>query len=121
VTAEENTGDSGASASAVLLDGVAAMRPTAVFAVTDVLALGVLRAAQERGLDVPADLSIVGFDDIAASRLSSPPLTTVAQSLEEQGVQAARLALRLMAGKTARPPRIGAVLHERASTGRPDR
>lgn len=61
-----------------LLDG--ANRPTALVASNDLLALGAMRAAQDRGLDVPRDLSIVGFDNITAAQLSRPGLTTLAHT-----------------------------------------
>jgi DNA-binding LacI/PurR family transcriptional regulator len=63
--------------------------PTAILAMTDVLAIGVLQAAGELGVRVPADLSVVGFDDSPAAALASPPLTTVAQPHEEKGRLAA--------------------------------
>jgi LacI family transcriptional regulator len=58
-------------------------RPTAVFASNDDMALGVLSAAQRMGLQVPAELSIAGFDDSPAASLVWPPLTTVRQPIEE--------------------------------------
>jgi DNA-binding LacI/PurR family transcriptional regulator len=67
--------------------------PTAVIAISDLLALGVMEAAAERGLDVPADLSVVGFDDIPAAAAASPPLTTVRQPHDEKGAAAVRLLL----------------------------
>jgi LacI family transcriptional regulator len=73
--------------------------PTAIFAGNDDMALGVLEAARERGLRVPEDLSIVGFDDTAVARVASPPLTTVAQPLRRMGEVALRTALRLAAGE----------------------
>ena len=54
-------------------------RPTAIVAVNDLLALGAMQAASDLGLDVPGDLSVVGFDDIAAARMVSPGLTTFHQ------------------------------------------
>nr|WP_231121558.1 substrate-binding domain-containing protein [Motilibacter peucedani] len=72
--------------------------PTAVFAGNDELALGVIEAARSRGLRVPEDLSVVGFDDTQVARLSSPPLTTVRQPLREMGAVALRTALRLASG-----------------------
>ena len=48
-------------------------RPSAVFAVNDLLALGVVRASRERGLSIPGDLALIGFDDIPAARLITPP------------------------------------------------
>ncbi len=64
---------------------------TAVLAMSDVLALGVIEAARARGLRVPEDLSVVGYDDIEEAAHASPPLTTVAQPAVEKGRVAARL------------------------------
>jgi LacI family transcriptional regulator len=73
--------------------------PTAVFAGSDELALGVIEAARARGRRVPEDLSIVGFDDTTVARLASPPLTTIRQPLREMGAVALRTVLRLAAGE----------------------
>lgn len=73
--------------------------PTAVFVACDETAAGVVEAARRRGLRVPEDLSIVGFDDTQLARYSSPPLTTVRQPLREMGVVALRTALRMAAGE----------------------
>jgi LacI family transcriptional regulator len=73
--------------------------PTAVFAGSDETAAGVLEAARERGLRIPEDLSVVGFDDTEVARLSSPALTTVRQPLGDMGKVALRTALRLAAGE----------------------
>jgi LacI family transcriptional regulator len=71
-------------------------RPTAIFAGNDMIALGVLRAAAERGLQVPQQLSVVGFDDIEVSRYLHPALTTVGQCIGQLGEQvAARLLERI--------------------------
>ena len=75
-------------------------RPTAIFAATDESAAGVIEAARLRGLRVPEDLSLIGFDDAPVARLLSPPLTTVRQPLYEMGRAALRTALRLAAGET---------------------
>jgi DNA-binding LacI/PurR family transcriptional regulator len=64
-------------------------RPTAILAMTDALAIGALQAAAELRIAVPAELSVVGFDDSPAATLASPPLTTVAQPHEEKGRLAA--------------------------------
>jgi LacI family transcriptional regulator len=69
--------------------------PTAVFAGSDETAVGVVEAARARGLRVPEDLSVVGFDDTQIARLSSPALTTVRQPLQEMGKVALRTAMRL--------------------------
>jgi LacI family transcriptional regulator len=74
--------------------------PTAVFAGSDETAAGVIEAARARGLRVPEDLSVVGFDDTQLARVLSPPLTTVRQPLREMGGVALRTALRLAAGET---------------------
>jgi DNA-binding LacI/PurR family transcriptional regulator len=68
-------------------------RPSAILAMSDELALGLLRAARERDIDVPGELSVVGFDDLAGAARSRPPLTTVHQSLAEKGAVTARLLL----------------------------
>jgi DNA-binding LacI/PurR family transcriptional regulator len=63
--------------------------PTAILAMSDVLAIGVLQAASELGVSVPAELSLVGFDDGPTAAMATPPLTTVAQPHEEKGRLAA--------------------------------
>jgi DNA-binding LacI/PurR family transcriptional regulator len=68
-------------------------RPTAIFAGNDLQALGVIEAARRHHLRVPADLSVVGFDDLPLSRWTSPPLTTVRQPLAEMAATAVRLVL----------------------------
>jgi LacI family transcriptional regulator len=73
--------------------------PTAIFVGCDEAALGVMEAARARGLRIPEDLSIVGFDDTQIARMASPPLTTVRQPLREMGGVALRTALRLAAGE----------------------
>jgi LacI family transcriptional regulator len=73
--------------------------PTAIFAGNDETALGVLEAARAHGLRVPEELSVVGFDDTESARVASPPLTTVAQPLQQMGAVALRTALRLAAGE----------------------
>lgn len=73
--------------------------PTAVFAGNDEIALGAIETARARGLRVPEDLSVVGFDDTILARTASPPLTTVRQPLREMGGVALRTALRLADGE----------------------
>jgi LacI family transcriptional regulator len=67
--------------------------PTATFGLNDNLAFGVLRAAAHRHLQVPAQLSVVGFDDLRAAELVTPRLTTVRQPLVETGAHAAQILL----------------------------
>ncbi|MFJ7152485.1 LacI family DNA-binding transcriptional regulator [Streptomyces sp. NPDC100445] len=69
-------------------------RPTAIFAGSDLQALGVLEAARILGLSVPRELSVVGYDDVPPARWSSPPLTTVQQPLRRMAEEAARMLLR---------------------------
>jgi DNA-binding LacI/PurR family transcriptional regulator len=58
-------------------------RPTGIICSNDLMAIGVLQAAAEAGLDVPGDLSVVGFDGIEASSWTNPPLTTIEQPIDE--------------------------------------
>jgi LacI family transcriptional regulator, xylobiose transport system transcriptional regulator len=70
-------------------------RPTAIFAGSDLQALGVLEAARVTGLRVPQDLSVVGYDDVPIAKWSSPALTTVHQPLRKMAEEATQLLLRL--------------------------
>jgi LacI family transcriptional regulator len=72
--------------------------PTAIVCFNDKVAVGALRAAHERGLRVPQDLSLCGFDDSDLSRAAVPALTTVRQPLEEMGRMAVSLLTRLLDG-----------------------
>lgn len=74
-------------------------RPSAIFAGSDLQALGVLDAARQLGVSVPDQLSIVGYDDLQVARWSSPALTTVHQPLIEMAEEAARMVLRLREGE----------------------
>jgi DNA-binding LacI/PurR family transcriptional regulator len=73
------------------------LRPTAILAMSDVMAIGVMWAAREAGLNVPYHLSIVGFDDLDIAPHANPPLTTVHQPVRSKGEEAARLLLKLIA------------------------
>ncbi len=96
-------------------------RPTAIFTGNDLQALGVYQAAREVGLRIPADLSVVGFDDLPITALVDPPLTTVHQPLAEMAAAATELALAL--GRGERTSQIGlelaTTLTVRHSTGAP--
>jgi DNA-binding LacI/PurR family transcriptional regulator len=76
-----------------LLERSAGERPTAVVTFSDLLALGVIDAAAERGVTVPEELSVVGFDDVPAAALATPPLTTVRQPHAGKGAAAIRALL----------------------------
>jgi DNA-binding LacI/PurR family transcriptional regulator len=97
-----STRDAGRHAAARLLDR--ADRPTAIIALSDELALGVFEAAAERGISVPAQLSVTGFDDIPESAHSSPPLTTIRQPHARKGAEAVRLLLDAPQGETVHLP-----------------
>jgi DNA-binding LacI/PurR family transcriptional regulator len=116
VAAARNSRAAGRDAAARML---ADRRPTAAFGVTDVLALGTLDAAASAGIDVPRQLSVVGFDDVAAAAASVPPLTTVAQSLFDQGRLAASVVLDQVAGRPVRIPPIRTEVVVRGSTAPP--
>jgi DNA-binding LacI/PurR family transcriptional regulator len=73
--------------------------PTALFCYNDATAMGCLRAAKQAGLHVPRDLSILGYDDIAAAPYLDPPLTTVAQTKYALGQTATEMALALIQGQ----------------------
>jgi DNA-binding LacI/PurR family transcriptional regulator len=77
-------------------------RPTAIFAGSDMQAMGVLRAAHRSGLDVPGELSVVGYDDLPLAAWTDPALTTVNQPLQDMAGTAARMLLDLASG--AEPP-----------------
>jgi len=80
-------------------------RPTGVLAMSDVSAIGVIRAARSVGLSVPRDLSVVGFDDLPFTAFTDPPLTTVHQPVEVKGEEAARMLLQGIADAGSAPRR----------------
>jgi LacI family transcriptional regulator len=87
----------GRAAAAALLD--LPEPPTAIFAFNDNMAVGALQAARERGIRVPEELSLVGFDDSERTRIVTPTLTSVRQPLVEMGRIAVSLLLRLIEGQ----------------------
>ena len=80
--------------------------PTAIFAVTDVCAFGVVQAARAHGVRVPEDLSVVGFDDTYVARWITPALTTVRTPLQDMGRFALEMLLRLVDGEVLDPHHI---------------
>src|ERR671912_453859 len=93
---------------------------TAILALSDQLALGVIEAAKERGLSVPEDLSVAGFDDVPEAVTSRPPLTTVHRDHAEKGELAGRLLVaQLREEETEDTDLLPALLVVRGSTGRP--
>ena len=77
--------------------------PTAIFFANDEMAIGGLKAFQEKGINVPEDVSIVGFDDILLSQYVNPPLTTIRQPQYEAGALAAHLIFQVLNGEKANP------------------
>jgi GntR family transcriptional regulator, arabinose operon transcriptional repressor len=80
-------------------------RPSAIFAVNDSVALGLLQAAQRCQISVPEELAIIGFDDISYAAHVHPPLTTIAQPRKEIGLRAAHLLLDRIEGQADGPSR----------------
>lgn len=78
-------------------------RPTAIFAVNDLMAIGAMAALREAGLDIPADVAVAGFDDIPAARLVTPSLTTVTQFQDDLGREAARTLVARLRGRGSAP------------------
>ncbi|WP_394727046.1 LacI family DNA-binding transcriptional regulator [Altererythrobacter sp. GH1-8] len=108
--------DSGVSAARVLLD--LPQPPTAIFAANDDMAAGVLAVAHDRGIEVPDDLSVAGFDDTTLSRTVWPPLTTIHQPMAELARTAAEI---LISGGEISHRRLPHQLIERASVAPPRR
>ena len=75
--------------------------PTAVFAANDLSAIATMQVASELGLDVPRELSVVGFDNIPESALVTPALTTVDQGIRTMGLRSMDLLIRLIRGEPA--------------------
>lgn len=112
---ETNDAVGGCAAAGRLLDH--RPRPTAVLTDGDQLAIGALRAAYDRNVHVPAQLSIIGTDDIPAAALASPQLTTLAQPLFTKGQRAGEHLLRqLQGGHPATPTMLPVELKERGTT-----
>ena len=96
----------------------AGKRPTAVLAMSDAIAIGAIRGLRDRGLTIPDDVSVVGFDDIELAQTMDPPLTTIHQPIRGKGEEAVRLLLDLIAGRgvPTEHRRLAAELIVRAST-----
>ena len=98
----------------MIADGV----PTAVFAANDQMALGVLSALAEAGLDVPGDVSVAGFDDVPDSAYFTPALTTVRQDFAALAARCVAVLERILRGGSATSVRIRPELVVRSSTDR---
>jgi LacI family transcriptional regulator len=102
---EEFSETGGARAAETVLAG--GYRPTAIFAANDLMAIGAMQALRARGLSIPRDIAVAGFDDISAARLVTPSLTTVAQFQGDMGVKAAQILMERLRGSR---PGTGTVL-----------
>ncbi len=80
--------------------------PTAIFAAGDVLAVGALQAIKERGLRIPEDVALIGYNDLDIANLVEPPLTTVAAPVRDLGATAMQMLQRLVAGETVEERQI---------------
>ena len=89
----------------------------AVFAASDLIAVGAMRALAEAGRKVPDDIAIIGFDDIPAASLTNPPLTTIMQDIRGAGERLVETLLAEVEGRDKPDNRLPARLIERASTG----
>ncbi|NWG22323.1 MAG: LacI family DNA-binding transcriptional regulator [Chloroflexi bacterium] len=87
-------------------------RPTAVFAANDLMAIGALVAARDAGVRVPEDVAVVGFDDIPAARVVTPPLTTIAQHPDRMGQRAAEMVFERLDGRAPAHGRVEAAPFE---------
>ncbi|GEM45701.1 LacI family DNA-binding transcriptional regulator [Deinococcus cellulosilyticus] len=90
---------------------------TAIFAANDQSALGAQLVLQKKGLKIPQDISVVGYDDLAGSAFSYPPLTTIRQPSLKLGMAAAHQVLALLEGHPYRPPTFSCELVVRESSG----
>lgn len=88
----------GARSATVLLDQP--HRPSALFAANDLMAIGAMHAIRDRGLAIPQDIAVAGFDDIPAAKLMWPGLTTVAQYQYDMGVKAAEILMERLRGNS---------------------
>jgi LacI family transcriptional regulator len=75
-------------------------RPTAIFAANDMSAIGVYQAAREFGLQIPGDLSVIGFDNLHEAAYLNPPLTTIDQFVEKMGTMATEMLVKLVKGES---------------------
>lgn len=108
--------DEGLAAGRVLFSGDGP-RPTAVIAQSDLLAAGVIRAAEEAGLRIPHDVSITGFDGIVVDGLAPYELTTLVQPAAEKGRAAGMAVAAMLAGESAASLRFTCVFREGNTTG----
>jgi LacI family transcriptional regulator len=117
VLAGDFSRDGGYAAAIELIDR--GLDATAIFVFSDVMAIGVLSAMRDRGVDVPGQVSVAGFDDIPVVRDLTPSLTTVRLPMVELGIRAMMLALEERPAGRRRIEHVPAEVILRASTGPP--
>ena len=100
----------------VLLSG--AVLPDAILVANDQMALGAMRACAEKGIAIPGQLSVVGFDDTADSAWFSPPLTTIRQAFREAGERSVEWLLAPSGGEACRQVQLPVTLVTRHSSAR---
>jgi DNA-binding LacI/PurR family transcriptional regulator len=113
--AAESNAEAGYQAALRLLDSGA--RFDAVFAASDLIAIGAIGAFRDRGISVPGDVAVVGFDDIAMAAYFNPPLTTVQQDTQQAGALLVDNVIRLIEGQTVESKLLAPRLIVRASCG----
>ncbi len=98
-------------------------RPSAIVAMSDLMAIGVYHAALKLGIPIPDELSVAGFDDTPEAELLSPPLSTLSQPGMTKGFEAGKMVLELLAGRTLETTTLFMETHfvERGSTAEPGR
>ena len=111
----ESAEDSGYAAAQTLL--ARGLPFDAVFAASDQIAIGAMRAFAEHGLRIPDDIALAGFDDIPGARMTTPALTTVVQDTLTAGELLVDTLMRLITGEPAESRRLPTALVVRDSTG----
>lgn len=111
------TGEAAFDAMSELIDRE--LRVDAVFATSDVVAIGAIRALNERGLDVPEDVAVVGYDDVTLAAYYTPALTTVSQNIARGGRVLVDSLFRILDGEGAAPSILPTELKVRSSTVSP--
>jgi len=112
-----NSFESGEACGRILLQGE--LKPTAIFAANDEMAAGVMMVAHQLGFNIPADLSIAGFDDTPVAHQLWPSLTTVRQPIQPMAKKATELLIKQLRGKDVQLPAsmLSSSIIERNSTG----
>jgi DNA-binding LacI/PurR family transcriptional regulator len=110
-----NTEQSGFDAAQQLINS--SVRFDAIFAASDLIGIGAIRAIEAAGLTIPGDIAVIGFDDIPAASLAHPPLTTVQQDYRTAGEVLVDTLLKLIEGKSAESYTLPAKLVVRKSCG----